>query len=91
MEHFTLLQYTNRPANKLQREALSLLKVESNYLISNPTEFIETLNRKIDELNAANPRCTPLRVYAYDTGKSTAISLGEHFTVHFNIWPVKPF
>jgi len=92
MQYFTHLVRYNMPANKLQREALEVLKCESNYLIDGDTGFIERLRRKVERLNVENPRCKPLEVYVFKSGSrndSIGISLGVYFTVSFTLYRVK--
>lgn len=91
MKYFTYLASSNEPKNALQREAVAVLRAESNLLISDSNAFIATLESQIDKLNTANPRCTPLSISTYSGGqaKSIGISLGRNFTVGFYLYPVK--
>ena len=90
MMYFTHLASNNAPGNKLQREALAVLKAQTNLLINNKDAFIAALRSQIDKLNADNPRCTALSVYVCDgtSSGSTGISLGN-YTVNFRLHPVK--
>lgn len=88
--YFSHLSHTNNPANALQRQAREVLESLSNQLIGDAVVFITNLKAVIEKLNAANPRCTPLRLSTSSfTAATTNIYLGEHFTVSFSLYLVK--
>jgi hypothetical protein len=87
--YFTYLDRHNAPANSLQKQALELLKANSNLLIGNVDIFVDNIRRRIDELNAEYPRCLPLRFSFSQYRTHGNLYLGAAFTVSFSIHEVK--
>lgn len=88
--YFTHLASYNQPKNALQIAALKILKDFSNRLYDDRRYLQVNLEKLISGLNSQHPRCTPLefRTFNFDSGR-IGITLGEHFTVHFNLYLVK--
>ncbi len=91
MTHFTHLVYVNKPKNALQRSVLRLLEASDALLISDTDHFIADLKCQILDLNNQHPRCRPLILYTdiMSTPGNIGISLGDFFTVAFEIYRVK--
>lgn len=69
MKYFSMYTANSLPKNKLCDEFFAWLKGFDRALWNNGIECFEELFRaKIDELNAQNPRCTPLHFYRWEMG-----------------------
>ena len=86
--HFVLLLSHNQPKNALQREAVRFLTEESNRIVSDSQLYLSFIKRRIADLNASYPRCSELCCLTYGMN-SISVSLGEHFTVGFHLYPIK--
>lgn len=88
--YFAYLASYNRPKNALQHAAADLLKQLSRRIVPGTASgFIKSLTEEIEKLNAAHPRCQPLRVHEWLIGSGWGISLGDHFTVGFYLYEIK--
>lgn len=90
-KYFSYFSYSTATQNQLQKEANTLLKEQSNLLVTDSKKFLNDLCTAINKLNLKHHRCAPLNFsHHYIHGEDTIIiGLGSRWSVHFYLYKIK--